>query len=701
MADNIDKPNVKDQSTEPTFNEKYLNFLRDIRTKAGVDTEDKSTWRAKMVIAMNQRLGVKRYTNFPYPGAPDIPLPETDKLIKKSVPNLVLSAWSPKKMCRVAVQEGVQETPELTAKAKKSEAAMNMFLRAPAMDLFRKLMLAADNRKQNGHCIFKVSEKFECIPVTKTLDVVDMDEIDRGLLKKSKRPEKEAYFMDKWGLDPEDKDQKKLLDDAIKQLDSGADVVEITMNEYKSRPMIDVVDGVCISVPSYTKDINSAVRIKEDFFLPRHEVEQYMDDGIFLEKDLEKIPYFNAGDDDLLEATKSRNEGVTDNTSRTDVYHMEMICCWFRLDDKDKFVRKIFTFFADCGDPELALAQDIDFPFSFPGWQYEKDDNEIKDSRYYNSRGEPEMIRAMQEIMERCINNKIIRDEMSNTPMWEVLDTSQIMDAHHRMIPGAKLPVRQLGTEIKQLSDYPKPDPNSTEIMSILKAYTEEYRSVSDQLFRNSTNAGGGKTLGEINVGIQQNSGPLNLEVISWNETLSRVYMKIFLILQERMEDSIWVDGQEVTKEDFNFPADVRSNGDLEVANEQMATTKAFNRLSTIMNPTLADVVNSEDRYNALKDWLEKDGVKDPDLFCTNPVEIAKQMITQLQQQIAQMRQQLEGMKKETEKTQQDAASSKRTKGKADAEAKEAQSFADETNIQSAESLGTAVGEAIGAGGPQ
>jgi hypothetical protein len=634
-----------------------------------VDINDRQTWKQKMVIAVNQRLGVKRYTNFPYPGAPDIPLPETDKLIKKSIPNLVLSAWSPKKMCRVRVAQGVLDTPEYVEKAKKAELAMNMFLRSPEMDLFRKLMLAADNRKQYGHCIFKVSEQFQCNRLSKSLDLSEMGEMEAESLKSLDRGSKELYFSDRYGLDPEDKEDKLILNDIIKQLNSGADIIEWEQTEYKSLPMIDVVDPLCVTVPSYTKDIDHATRIREEFFLPEHTVLQLMQDEIFLKKDLKEIPFWTSGGDDIVDTTKARNEGVQDNTSRTDLYRMEMISCWYREDENSPYYRKLFTFFADAQDPELALAQDIDFPFDFSGWLYEKDDNETKDSRYLASRGTPEQIRAMQEIMERCLNNKIIRDEMSNTPMWEVLDTSEIMDAHVRMMPGAKLPVRQLGQEIKQLSDYPKPDPNSTEIMAVLKAYTEEYLAVSDQLFRNATNAGGAKTLGEINVGIQQNSGPLNLEVISWNESLSRVYYKIFRILGQRMGDSIYVNGVEITKEDFNFPAEVKSNGDLEVANEELATKKAAMRLQVIMNPGLADIVNSEDRYNALKDWLEKDGVKDPDLFCTDPKIIAQEQIAQMQGQLAQMQQQAQAVGKATEKATGELENAKFKKKQVDTQA--------------------------------
>jgi hypothetical protein len=285
--------------------------------------------------------------------------------------------------------------------------------------------------------------------------------------------------------------------------------------------------------------------------------------------------------------------------------------------------------------------------------------------------------------------------------MWEILSTSQLMDAHIPMMPGAKLPVQALGTEVKQLSEFPKSDPNSTEIMQIMKAYTEEYLAVSDQLFRNATNTGGGKTLGEIEVGIQQNSGPLNLEVISWNETLSRVYTKMFYILRERLGDSIYIDGQEITKEDFNFPAEVRSNGDLEVSNEQLSTQKAMARLQAISNPVFADCVNSEDKYNALKDWLEKDGVKDPDQFCTDPKIIAQEQIAQLQAQAQQLQAQLAGMQEEVKGAVKQKQQAKRQKETSEAEADEAQEVADQTNQENAMQAGEAIGNELLAGAAQ
>jgi hypothetical protein len=639
-------PNVKELSTTTALSQAKKDFLLDLRGKVANDDSDRGNWKNKMIIATNQRLGIKRISNVPYDGAPDIPLPETDKLIKKSLPNLVLSAWAPKSICVVAIKAGVAETPELEAKRSKAETAMNMVLRSTDLGWFKKLMLAADNLKHFGHCIFKTYEEFTSRIVHKTINLKDYPEDIIKTIKAMNKAELTTFLADRYALDPEDEDEKTTIDDIVDQLKSGEEILDFDVEVVKSVPQVDVVLPTKIIVPAYTQDINDATRITYEYFMTKERLEALMESEVFLERDLDEISV-ESNDSDLLEKQKQVNEGLTDNTSSKELYRVHEICCYYKGKDK-RSKKMVYTFLADVSNVETGLLQEIEFPHEFDGWFYDKHDNEIKDKRYFASRGVPEQIRALQEIIERGINNMLIRDELNNAPIWEVLDNSEIMQSQAGMSPGQKVPVKQLGAEIKKLNDAVSVDVSSERVMQIAKAYIEEYLSVSDQLFRNSTNQGGGKTLGEIQVGIQQNSGPLDLEVISWNDTLSKVYSKVFQIMADRLGDSISVGGMEVTKEDFNFPAEVRSNGSVEVSNNLLATQKAMARVQFLLNPALQDLCTSDDRYQAVKDWLEKDGVKDPDLFITDPKEVAQQQIVQMQGQLKQMAQQLSDQAKKS-----------------------------------------------------
>jgi len=643
--------NVKDKSETGKLGVKLLEFLRDLRTSVRNDDSAREIWKQKMIVANNQRLGVKRWKSPIYNGAPDIPLPETDKLIKKAVPTLVMSAFAPKKKCVVGIEQGVQDTPEMIQQSKEAEAGMNMVLNSNRTDWFRKLCLAADNGKQYGHAIFRVIEDFCSRIVHKVLDLEEYDENLIEELKSASNDELKTFLAERYGFDLEDEDDKETVKDIIKQFRSGETVIEFDTEEIYSYPNVEIPLPTKIIVPPYTTDINKAQRITYEYFLSKEQLEEKIDKGIFLKHDLDGIrKSISTGIGvDNLEHIKSRNEGIEDNQSDKELFRIHETCCWYKPEGQKRASKHVFTFFADMptteGKEEESLLQRISFPFEFEGWNYEKWDNEIKDARYHASRGTPEQIRAYQETMERALNNMLIRDEQNNMPIWEVQENSELMDAHLRIGPGDKLGVKQIGAEIKKLNEVNNVDMSSERILQLLKAYTEEYAGSNDQLFRNATNKGGGKTLGEIQEGIRQSSGPSNLDVLHFNEVLSRVYFKMAMIMKERLGQSIYINGMTVTRESYNFPMEVKSNGSLEVSDKDLATQKAFMRMQVLNpadNPSVVTIQTPDDLYNTVYDWLEKDGIKDPDQFITDPKEIMKDKSAQMQVQLQQMQQQLQ-----------------------------------------------------------
>ena len=660
------KPNSKDQSKKLSMSQRKKEFIVELRAKVANDDSDRANWKLKMITASNQRMGVKRVTNRPYPDAPNIPLPQTDKLIKKSLPNFVLSSWSPKKIARVRVEAGVQETPQLKQQAQRAELALNTVLRTK-IDWFQKLLLAADYLKEKGHCIFDVVEKFETRLVHREVDMEQVPTAVKQMLKKAPKEEKIKFVAKRFKLDPDYDADMELITDVIKQFSEGKDIIEVDIPRITSMPDIEVPLPTKVIVPAYTTDIGTANRKVNEFFLTREKMEERMDKGIYIDKDIDDLDLsgISKGDDDLVENQKQQNEGVSNNSGFTDLFRIHEICCWWKPKKSKPAERWVFTFLADCLDPEEALLREIPFPYEFKTWNSVKIDNEVRDPRYFASRGTPEQIRGIQEMLERSVNNMLIRDEMNNTPTWEVLSTSELLDRHTRFVPGELIPVSQIGAEIRKLNDPITVDISSERIMSLLKAYAEEYMASTDQLFRNASNAGGGKTLGEINEGVRQSSGPLNVEVINWHEGLSKVYKMVFDLMKERMGEPMVVDGVVIVKEDFNFPAEVKSNGTLEVADKELATQKALMRIQLIGQWMQMGVANQEDVYNGAKDYLEKDGIKDPDEFVTDPKIIMQEQIVQMQQQLQALQQQAQKLAEENIKSEKDLAKVQKTNVKA------------------------------------
>jgi hypothetical protein len=628
----------------------FEKFIKDLIEKVHQDDEDRLLWRYKVTASNNQRLGHKTVVNEPYPGAPDIPLPETDKLIDKAKPNLVLSLWSSMKLCTVKPEQGTKEDPEMKMKCKRIEDAMNMILRTK-MDLFNTLEMAADYAKTIGHAIFRVTEKWNKRIVNHKIDTEEYDEGVLKALRKAKAEEQRAFLAERYGFDVEDERDQDEMDKAIKQFKSGATTIEFDTVEFYSYPLIEAPNPTKVIVPPYTTDLCYAPRICYEYDISLTRFEQMMDENIFDKRDLDElIKLQSEGEESEYDLNERDAEGISGETNKLqDMFRLQEVETWHKPKKGAKAERWVFTFVKGIKDPKTACVKKHRYPYEFDGWNYERFDNERRSARHYASRGIPERIRGLQEMMERSINNALIRDEMNNTPSYQVQDTSDILRRNEYFAPGEMVPVKAINQEIAPLNGPNAVDLSSERLIQFMKGFTEEYiYSGGDQLFRNSTNAGGGKTLGEVREGINVTQKPLMLEVMRWNECMSKVFTKVYLILKERLSVSIFLpDGTEVTREDFQIPVEVRANGSLEVSDNEFAAQKASMRLQTIMNPAFLDFVSIEDKFNAFTDWLEKDGVKDPSQFSTNPSEIMNGQFEQMKAQLMQMQQQAQMLQKQ------------------------------------------------------
>jgi ElaB/YqjD/DUF883 family membrane-anchored ribosome-binding protein len=127
---------------------------------------------------------------------------------------------------------------------------------------------------------------------------------------------------------------------------------------------------------------------------------------------------------------------------------------------------------------------------------------------------------------------------------------------------------------------------------------------------------------------------------------------------------------------------------------------KSMARLQVLLDPALVDVVNSEDRYNILVDWLEKDGVKDPNQFVTSPEEIAKNKTAEAQKQLQDMQGQMAGMQKESQDMMAMSQSAKREAEKSKASAKEADQYTEQVDTGIVKKIGQTIGQDL-AGQPE
>ena len=641
--------NVREKTKTGKLNKKELEFIADLRKKIEKDRDDMSVWSDKLVVATNQRLGLKRITNKPYSGAPNIPLPETDKQIRKKKPNFVMAVLGQKKPAAVDFAYNVpdQTSPEMKEKRRKAEIGFNHILKTK-MDIPRILSISVDNFLEKGMCFFKTIEEFRCEPVQKTINLSDFNEDDLAAFKTLTKDEKVAIVSDMTGLDMDDDNEKEVIDDILKQYKDGNDVIQYTELVYSSFPKILVPQPEDLFVPNHTIDITQSERVTERVFLTKRLLIEGGINGVF---DLAKVKQIVSSDqtenssanDDKINRQKDYNEGVAVGEKK-DLYELYLVSTWRPTGKDGRYERWVYTIVSGIADDNLATIQRIRFPYEFDEWNYDKHDNETKDWRFRSSRGVPEQIRALQEFMERAINNMLIRDDINNNPIFTILSNSRVKPNSNRFIPGQVLRVKQ-HDEIQELGvGRARVDLSSNLILDKLKAFAEEYLASNDQLFRNATNAGGGKTLGEIDRGLSLNQNVLALDVLLWNETLKKVYRKVWKILRTRLGEPIIINGEVITQDDFNFDADITPTGSVESLDKFQEAQKALQRVQLIIQQVQLGVIsNADDLYNAMEDYLEKDGIWNPERYITRPEVIAndrmKQQQAMMQQQAAVLQQ--------------------------------------------------------------
>ena len=366
------------EKTDKRIGKDLLEYLNELRQSTKRDLDDRREHDRKLIIADKQRLGVKKATNNPYPGAPNIPLPETDKQIRKKKPPFVMSVVGLKEP--VSVDFGmtvVERSDEQKQRLKLAERAFNKVL-LTKMDLLKTLTIASDQFLSKGSTVFKTIEKFYCEPVSK---IIDLDELPPEILdafKELSKEEKKAVIADQYDLLLDDDDDIEVINDILKQYSDGKSIINYTQMEYSSMPAIIVPEIEDVIVPIYTKEIDQAERLANRFYLTERELMTGAINGAYDMKKVKKaIKEYVKTDkttlDNQNEREKRHNEGIFQR-GNDELFELYETCCWRPTGPKGRYERWILTYLTHISDDNDALIQVIKFPYEFTEWNYDKHD---------------------------------------------------------------------------------------------------------------------------------------------------------------------------------------------------------------------------------------------------------------------------------------------------------------------------------------
>ena len=619
-------------------------FIKKLADKVRQDDQDRQTWKDKQVVAHNARLGLRRRTNRPYPGASEVPIPITDKFITKLKSMFVSVATLMRKQVIVTLDDEEVNTPETKASAEKIERALNNLIRKRDFQWTKKITLFVDYFLENGHAVFKIIEKFYSQSVNREIDMDNFSEEQRAQLKKLKKDELRAVIANREDMDVEDKEDVKQIDKAIEQVKAGKKVIKFTKKSAYSEPTVLPERGLRIIVPSSGTETQRLPRITHDMWMTYQELRAKADADIYDKGVVDSLdPDGGMIDDSTTNNSWSVSEGIASQSAKGELFNVRECQTWY---DGKKWV---FTWIEEHGDSasqrddrtsddyNVKVLQDEELQYDHGMWTYVKHDYELKNTRWYASRGVPEKIRGLHQTIEKMYNARLIRDEYNNAPMWRVSKQLGLAGDEIRMRPGQVIQAE--AGEVEQINKGVTTDVSSERLEQQAKAYAEEYLSITDFSQRSAVNQGSSRTATEIQAINQASTRQVNMDISLFLDTLSEVANHLYLILKQSVQTPRKVAGIMLTPEDFLVKVNVAWVGSLDATDNDLQQQRAQVRLQTLSQIGLPlGVVTPTNIYNMLQDILDKDpDVESPSRFITSPEDVQMSEITEQQTELVRM----------------------------------------------------------------
>lgn len=630
----IEKAEKKSQDNTARF-----EFIKKLAEKVRRDDDERQVWKEKQIVAHNARLGLRRRTNRPYPGAAEVPIPITDKFITKLKSMFVSVATLMKKQIVVNVDEGETVTFETKQSAERIERALNNLIRKREFGWAKKVTLFVDYFLENGHAVFKIIEKFYSKTANRTIDMDNFGEDEKKALKSMKKDELRYVLATREEMDLNDKDDLTEIDKAIAQFKSGKKILKFTKKVVYSEPTVIPERGLRIIVPSSGTEVQRLPRITHDMWLTYQELKDKADKGIYYSSVIDGLkPDSGTTEDSTTTNSWSMSEGVENQNKKSELFNVRESQTWY---EGEKWV---FSWIEEVGEHEtddspkgIKVIQEIKLPYDHGMFTYVKHDYEVKNTRWYASRGVPEKIRGLHQTIEKMYNARLIRDEYNNAPMWRVSKQLGLAGDEIRMRPGQV--VEAEAGEIEQINKGVTVDVSSERLEQQAKAYAEEYLSITDFSNRNAVNPGGTRTATEIMAVQQASTRQVNMDIALFLETLSEVANHMYLILKQSVQTPRKVAGVLLYPEDFLVKVNVSWAGSLEATDNDLQMQRALNRIQTVTSiGSPFGIVTPTNVYNMMLDWLDKDpDVESPQRFITPPEDVQLSEIEEQQSEIVRM----------------------------------------------------------------
>lgn len=620
------EPKEKSEKLSPEDSERF-EFIKELAYKIRQDDDAREVWKNKQITANNSRLGIRRQTNRPWAGYREIPIPITDKNIRKIKSTFVSVATQMKNPIVVTHEQGVTQPfgdEQARDSAIRIAKALNGLIKKRDFGWRKKITLFVDYFLENGLALFKVIEKFNSKSVNRTIDLEKMmPEEELKQLKALSNDELRMVLAQREQLDPNDEDDKEVLDSVLKQFRSGKKLIKFTKKVISSYPTVIPEKAINVIVPNGTTEVQTSPRIIHDTWVHLHMLKEMAEKGIYDKTAVEELEAEQSQRDDRLNTLhEARNEGVDSERGDNELFNLREAQCWY---EDEKWV---FTWIEQPNtkgnkkETDIKVIQETKFPYEHGKWTWIKHDHELKSPRWFSSRGIPEQIRGLQQVVDKMFNNRIIRDEINNSPMIRIDPTiaAGMGGNEIKFKPGQGLIAGENQIEIMNRANTT--DVSSERLEQQAKAYTEEYVGSTDFTIKSAVSPGGNRTKGEIEIAQSNANRLIGTDIALFIETLSEVAHMMYLLLKEIVVAPMVIGGVVLTPDDFLTQVDVSWSGSVEATDSVFQQQKALQHLQVLTTYAAPFGLLSADKvYNALRMYFEADpDVEDISMLIDKPI---------------------------------------------------------------------------------
>lgn len=544
----------------PSIEANLLAQVSDLHQRIESADRAREPWMSKQRRLLEQRRGVRRKTNFPWPGAANDSWPITDSVIRRWKPPIIRLVLSSDPVAYFHAN-----TPDDVEPAQVAQDYYHWkFHKIP--QVHKTVFSIADNIAQYGVAYTRQGWEYR---TDKSCRIVKVETLFPGGVEaaldqfnqqsaqvaaeqgqpppQGMSPEEfvKTVLVEEYQLDEET--EGDMIERAVANIMQGASFVKLYFEEVVAdRPSFKVLNPMHVIRPPRGTEVS-----EDEFLVVLHEMSKdeilrSAHDGIFMReaaamvvekmeseaKDHTGIPGESGS---LVSSQRFYIEQIQDTadgvepTSGSGPRKDTLWEIFVRLDiDGDGLKERTVVWYHPSSKTILSA---INYPFPFKEWPIVEFPFEYNDNRPYSARGIPEFLNAHQKVATRMHNARLDSVAVTLAPMYQAKTTAGNFLRTMKFRPGLIIPVQNVG-DIQPVQTDVKPLQFLLQEENLTRSQAEQYIGIFDPgVFASDKNER--RTATEVEAVTGQSDNVFSQDAILFQRAMAQVHRQLWLLILE------------------------------------------------------------------------------------------------------------------------------------------------------------------------